>query len=93
MKNCIVCKKEYEQKTKKGLEQKYCSHSCRMKAYQKRKKNNNSDINFSTGLTECKNIIKIKIDELVRLTTITENLLEEIKFYKKIENLLNNNNN
>jgi predicted nucleic acid-binding Zn ribbon protein len=37
MKNCIVCSKEFEQKTNKGLEQKYCSQLCRMKAYNERK--------------------------------------------------------
>jgi len=39
MKNCIVCSKEFEQKTNKGLEQKYCSQLCRMKAYNERKEN------------------------------------------------------
>ena len=35
MKNCLFCKKEL--KEKEG--QKYCSTNCRVKAYQRRKKN------------------------------------------------------
>ena len=46
MKNCIVCSKEFEQKTNKGLEQKYCSQLCRMKAYNERKENKaNEELN------------------------------------------------
>ena len=46
MKNCIVCSNEFEQKTKKGVEQKYCSQLCRMKAYNERKENKaNEELN------------------------------------------------
>jgi hypothetical protein len=46
MKNCKICNKEFEQKTNKGLEQKYCSQLCRMKAYNERKENKaNEELN------------------------------------------------
>ena len=46
MKTCINCNKEFEQKTNRGLEQKYCSTNCRMKSYNERKEaKNNEEIN------------------------------------------------
>jgi hypothetical protein len=56
MKNCIVCSKEFEQKTNKGLEQKYCSQLCRMKAYNERKENKaNEELNELRSKAESNN--------------------------------------
>lgn len=38
MKICINCNKEFDQKTNRGIAQKYCSTNCRMKSYIDRKK-------------------------------------------------------
>ena len=58
MKNCIVCSKEFEQKTNKGLEQKYCSQLCRMKAYNERKENKaNEELNELRQRAESNNSI------------------------------------
>jgi len=58
MKNCIVCSKEFEQKTNKGLEQKYCSQFCRMKAYNERKENKaNEELNELRQRAESNNTI------------------------------------
>lgn len=58
MKNCIVCSKEFEQKTNKGLEQKYCSQLCRMKAYNERKETKaNEEINELRARAESNNSI------------------------------------
>ncbi len=58
MKNCIVCSKEFEQKTNKGLEQKYCSQLCRMKAYNERKETKaNDELNELRAKAESNNQI------------------------------------
>ena len=43
MKTCINCNKEFEQKTNRGLEQRYCSTNCRMKSYNERKEAKNNE--------------------------------------------------
>jgi len=97
MKNCIVCSKEFEQKTNKGLEQKYCSQLCRMKAYNERKENKaNEELNELRQQAQSNNsIIKPQIvspkqfdnDNSLQFGNVWNSLLEGNYHKLKVESL------
>jgi len=97
MKNCIVCSKEFEQKTNKGLEQKYCSQLCRMKAYNERKENKaNEELNELRARAESNNSINApkiispqSIDNAngLQFGNVWNSLLEGNYFKLKVESL------
>lgn len=97
MKNCIVCSKEFEQKTNKGLEQKYCSQLCRMKAYNERKETKaNEELNELRARAESNNSINApkiispqSIDNAngLQFGNVWNSLLEGNYFKLKVETL------
>lgn len=97
MKNCIVCSKEFEQKTNKGLEQKYCSQLCRMKAYNERKETKaNEELNELRKQAQSNNsIIPSKIngiepinnDNHLQFGNVWNSLLEGNYHKLKVESL------
>ena len=97
MKNCIVCSKEFEQKTNKGLEQKYCSQLCRMKAYNERKETKaNEELNELRARAESNNSINApkiispqSIDNAngLQFGNVWNSLLEGNYFKLKVESL------
>jgi len=97
MKNCIVCSKEFEQKTNKGLEQKYCSQLCRMKAYNERKENKaNDELNELRAKAESNNSINApkifspqSIDNAngLQFSNVWDSLLEGNYHKLKVESL------